>query len=105
MGVRARKRSRGREAWGCARGGVRRSAGFLTGAVLSSGPPPRASCLQRHPAIVALTLRFGSPTMTYFPLSDAQIAWRDKAQATANDVLAPRSADNDRTATFPKEQL
>ena len=43
--------------------------------------------------------------MTYFPLTDSQIAWRDKAQAIGNDVLAPRSADADRNAAFPKEQL
>jgi isovaleryl-CoA dehydrogenase len=43
--------------------------------------------------------------MTYFPLTSNQLKWRDRAQAIANDVLAPRSAESDRTATFPKEQL
>ena len=43
--------------------------------------------------------------MTYFPLSPEQRKWQDRAQAIANDVLAPRSAEADRTATFPTEQL
>ncbi|MBI2765785.1 MAG: acyl-CoA/acyl-ACP dehydrogenase [Chloroflexi bacterium] len=43
--------------------------------------------------------------MTYFPLSQVQLAWHDRAQAIANDVLAPRAAEADRTATFPSEQL
>jgi alkylation response protein AidB-like acyl-CoA dehydrogenase len=43
--------------------------------------------------------------MTYFPLTDAQLAWRDRAQAVATDVLAPLSAAADRGAAFPSEQL
>lgn len=43
--------------------------------------------------------------MTYFPLSREQLEWRDRAQAIATDVLAPRSAEADRTASFPHEQL
>jgi isovaleryl-CoA dehydrogenase len=43
--------------------------------------------------------------MTYFPLTDTQLAWRDRAQAVASDVLAPRSAEADRNAAFPAEQL
>lgn len=43
--------------------------------------------------------------VTYFPLTADQIAWQERAQAVANDVLAPRSAEADRTASFPKEQL
>ena len=43
--------------------------------------------------------------MTYFPLTAEQRAWQDRARAIANDVLAPRAAGADRTATFPSEQL
>jgi alkylation response protein AidB-like acyl-CoA dehydrogenase len=43
--------------------------------------------------------------MSYFPLTPDQIAWRDKAQEVATDVLAPRAADADRNAAFPHEQL
>lgn len=43
--------------------------------------------------------------VTYFPLSKEQIEWQERAQAIATDVLAPRSAEADRTATFPTEQL
>lgn len=43
--------------------------------------------------------------MTYFPLSPEQIEWRDRARAIATDVLAPRAAEADRAATFPREQL
>lgn len=43
--------------------------------------------------------------VTYFPLSKEQIAWQERAQAIATDVLAPRAAEADRTATFPSEQL
>jgi alkylation response protein AidB-like acyl-CoA dehydrogenase len=43
--------------------------------------------------------------MTYFPLTESQLKWQERAQAIATDVLAPRSAEADRTATFPSEQL
>ena len=43
--------------------------------------------------------------MTYFPLSDSQLKWQDRARTVANDVLAPRSAQADRDAAFPHEQL
>ena len=43
--------------------------------------------------------------MTYFPLSKDQLEWQERAQAIATDVLAPRSAEADRTAAFPREQL
>jgi alkylation response protein AidB-like acyl-CoA dehydrogenase len=43
--------------------------------------------------------------MTYFPLSREQLEWRDRAQAIASDVLAPRAVEADRTASFPHEQL
>lgn len=43
--------------------------------------------------------------MTYFPLSDAQLAWQARAREIANDVLAPRAAEADRMAAFPHEQL
>lgn len=43
--------------------------------------------------------------MTYFPLSREQTEWRERAQAIASDVLAPRAAEADRTASFPHEQL
>ena len=43
--------------------------------------------------------------MTYFPLSKDQLEWQERAQVIATDVLAPRSAEADRTATFPREQL
>ena len=43
--------------------------------------------------------------MTYFPLTTEQLEWQRRAQEIATDVLAPRSAEADRTATFPAEQL
>jgi alkylation response protein AidB-like acyl-CoA dehydrogenase len=43
--------------------------------------------------------------MTYFPLTESQLAWQEKARAIAEGVLAPRAAEADRTATFPREQL
>lgn len=43
--------------------------------------------------------------MTYFPLSESQLKWQERAQAIAEEVLAPLSAEADRTATFPKVQL
>ncbi len=43
--------------------------------------------------------------MTYFPLTTEQLEWQRRAQEIATDVLAPRSAEADRTATFPVEQL
>ncbi len=43
--------------------------------------------------------------MTYFPLTDTQKQWREVAAGLANDVLAPRAAETDRTAMFPAEQL
>ncbi|MDH4146018.1 MAG: acyl-CoA/acyl-ACP dehydrogenase [Acidimicrobiia bacterium] len=43
--------------------------------------------------------------MTYFPLTDAQRGWLDKAEAIATDVLAPAAAETDRTGTFPRAQL
>lgn len=43
--------------------------------------------------------------MTYFPLSDEQRKWQQRAQTIASDVLAPRAEEADRTATFPSEQL
>ena len=43
--------------------------------------------------------------MTYFPLTTEQLEWQRRAQEIATDVLAPRSAEADRTATFPAAQL
>lgn len=43
--------------------------------------------------------------MTYFPLTTEQLEWQRRAQEIATDVLAPRSAEADRSATFPAEQL
>ncbi len=43
--------------------------------------------------------------MTYFPLSKEQLEWQARAEAVATEILAPRSAEADRTATFPTEQL
>lgn len=43
--------------------------------------------------------------MTYFPLTDTQLQWQERARSIAQDVLAPRAADADRNAAFPVEQL
>ena len=43
--------------------------------------------------------------LTYFPLTAEQLDWQSRARAIAEGVLAPRSAEADRTATFPREQL
>lgn len=43
--------------------------------------------------------------MTYFPLSKGQLQWKERADRIASDVLAPRAAEADGTATFPSEQL
>lgn len=43
--------------------------------------------------------------MTYFPLSDTQKEWQERAQALAVDVLAPNAAETDREGAFPRRQL
>lgn len=43
--------------------------------------------------------------MPYLPLTAAQQDWLDRADALANDVLAPAAAETDRSATFPRAQL
>ena len=43
--------------------------------------------------------------MPYFPLSRAQQEWSERAEALAQDVLAPNAADVDRTGEFPRRQL
>lgn len=43
--------------------------------------------------------------MTYFPLTAEQREWQERARAVAREVLAPRAADADRLAQFPKAQL
>ena len=43
--------------------------------------------------------------MTYFPLSDSQRSWLEKAEAVAAESLAPHAAETDRTGTFPAQQL
>lgn len=43
--------------------------------------------------------------MPYFPLSDAQQQWLERAEQVAADVLAPAAADTDRSGTFPRAQL
>jgi alkylation response protein AidB-like acyl-CoA dehydrogenase len=43
--------------------------------------------------------------MTYFPLSNEQLEWQERAAAVAKDVLAPLAAEADRKAAFPHEQL
>ena len=43
--------------------------------------------------------------MTYFPLTQDQLRWRQMAEALARDVLEPRAADTDRDGSFPSEQL
>jgi len=43
--------------------------------------------------------------VTYFPLSDSQLKWQQRAQTVASDVLAPLSEAADRTAAFPHQQL
>ena len=43
--------------------------------------------------------------MTYFPLSKEQREWQERAQAVASEMLAPRAAEADKTATFPAVQL
>jgi alkylation response protein AidB-like acyl-CoA dehydrogenase len=43
--------------------------------------------------------------MTYFPLSEVQLDWQQRAREIGAAVLAPRAAEADRTAAFPTEQL
>ena len=43
--------------------------------------------------------------MTYFPLSDDQRGWLERAETVAAEVLAPAAAETDRSAAFPKAQL
>lgn len=43
--------------------------------------------------------------MTYFPLSDAQRGWLERAETIAIEVLAPAAAETDRSAKFPRHQL
>lgn len=43
--------------------------------------------------------------MAYFPLSDEQQSWLERAESIATDVLAPHAAQVDREAAFPTQQL
>ncbi|MEO8541344.1 MAG: acyl-CoA dehydrogenase family protein [bacterium] len=43
--------------------------------------------------------------MTYFPLTESQLMWQERAQTIAKDVLAPLAAEGDRNAAFPTAQL
>src|SRR3990172_6911921 len=43
--------------------------------------------------------------MTYFPLTDEQLAWKNRAAEVAARELAPRSAMTDKTGTYPDESL
>lgn len=43
--------------------------------------------------------------VTYFPLPKETLEWQERAEGLARDVLAPRSAEADRQAAFPQEQL
>jgi alkylation response protein AidB-like acyl-CoA dehydrogenase len=43
--------------------------------------------------------------MTYFPLTDSQLKWQERARTIAKDVLAPQAGDRDRNAAFPADQL
>ena len=43
--------------------------------------------------------------MAYFPLSNEQQSWLERAESIATDVLAPHAAQVDREADFPTQQL
>ena len=43
--------------------------------------------------------------MTYFPLTDAEQSWLQRAETIAREVLGPNAAAADRTAEFPRRQL
>src|SRR5688572_19707405 len=43
--------------------------------------------------------------MSYFPLTDDQQEWKQRAQDLAERELAPRAAEVDRTGTFPFDSL
>ena len=43
--------------------------------------------------------------MTYFPLSDSQKEWLERAETLAADILAPHAAETDREGSFPRRQL
>ena len=43
--------------------------------------------------------------MPYFPLTETQESWLERADAVAKEVLAPRAAETDRSGAFPRVQL
>ena len=43
--------------------------------------------------------------MNYFPLSNSQLEWQEKARSLAEKEIGPRAADYDRNAQFPQESL